>query len=243
MHLHSHPPATSVRARSRTRTTIVAALSTMLATLALTATLTTATAAASGPNGCGPADGIGAFIPNAPLGNDFLEACNSHDICYDSGSSRSVCDNQFKVDLASVCEASPRFGCGFLAWFYGKMVELAGQGAWDRAQAERAERFNDELQDCPDADCEQVVAETYDRDVDELDLPPIEGSGQEDYGDPGSGDTGDAGGYGDYGDYGGSGDDGGDGGSDDYGDGGSGDYGGSGGSGGGRYDPYATEQV
>lgn len=236
MHVHSHRPAASLRARART--TIVAAFSATLATLALAATLTTAPAAAYGPNGCGAADGIGAFIPNAPLGNDFLGACDSHDNCYDSGASRSDCDNQFKSDLASVCEASPRFGCDLLAWLYGKVVEVAGQDAWDRAQDERFERFIQELQGCTDPGCEQAVAESYDSDVDDIDLPPIDSSGNvDDYGDPGYGDTsdpdtGDYGGPGDAGDYGDSGDNG------DYG----GGAGGGGGSGGGHDDPFEVAQ-
>ncbi|HEV7806215.1 MAG TPA: hypothetical protein VGO80_10370 [Solirubrobacteraceae bacterium] len=212
-------------------------MSATLVALALAAALSSAPAAAHGANGCGPGDGIGAFIPNAPLGNDFLGACNNHDNCYDSGSSRSACDDRFAIDLQAVCEAQPRFGCDFFAGLYAKMVQLAGQSAWDRAQDERFERFISDLQGCTDTPCERAVADSYDNDVDTLDLPPIDPSGGDsDHGDPG-GDFGDPvgddggsgdGGGGDFGDSGG--DDGG------SGDGGGGDFGGSGGGDGGSGD-------
>ena len=55
-------------------------------------------------NGCGGAGLLGALIPEKPWGAIFSDACNKHDICYDTcNSDRSNCDREFKEDLRVAC--------------------------------------------------------------------------------------------------------------------------------------------
>ncbi len=62
-------------------------------------------------NGCGPENGFAKYlIPNriGPLRNvNFTQACNNHDICYDTcNSDKSVCDANFFNDLSAACAAA-----------------------------------------------------------------------------------------------------------------------------------------
>ena len=46
------------------------------------------------------------FVPDGPMGYDFLPACRNHDICYGdkSGPSKGQCDNSFLADMMRECE-------------------------------------------------------------------------------------------------------------------------------------------
>jgi hypothetical protein len=103
-------------------------------------------------NGCGPAKGFSHFvIPNkiGPTRNiDFTEACNNHDVCYDTcNSSKSGCDQGFLADMTAACaDAYPgrsrynqymRQACVTDAtlYFYAVSQTSAGTDAYESAQS------------------------------------------------------------------------------------------------------------
>ena len=87
-------------------------------------------------NGCGPE-----CIPvdDNPTGCDdtsFLDACNGHDICYDTcGNDRWTCDQQFYSDMLAVCNQSQcTFDCYDDAFNYYKGVRNLGLIPYRSAQ-------------------------------------------------------------------------------------------------------------
>jgi hypothetical protein len=106
-------------------------------------------------NGCGPAGGLGAVIPNNPTavesagfcqGATFVTACDAHDICYGTCSSsagnKGTCDNNFLTNMNTICRNafpnSPRCLsiCTSKATQYANAVINHGQGAYDDAQSD-----------------------------------------------------------------------------------------------------------
>jgi hypothetical protein len=71
-------------------------------------------APAAAANGCGPA-GLGAAVPDRPLGFDFRAACDGHDACYvtpwhwlaaSPDAARLDCDLAFAADMRDACLAA-----------------------------------------------------------------------------------------------------------------------------------------
>ena len=104
-------------------------------------------------NGCGPAQGfISHIIPNriGPYRNiDFTQACNNHDICYDTCNSvKSTCDRNFLADMTAACTAAysgrgwfaryMRTACTADAYLYYTAVSKTSTGtdAYESAQKE-----------------------------------------------------------------------------------------------------------
>jgi hypothetical protein len=102
-------------------------------------------------NGCGPAKGFSHFIiPNkiGPSRNiDFTQACNNHDICYDTcNSAKSGCDEAFLLDMSTACAAAypgrgtydryMRNACvaDSTLYFYAVSQTDAGTDAYESAQ-------------------------------------------------------------------------------------------------------------
>jgi hypothetical protein len=102
-------------------------------------------------NGCGPANGfLSRIIPNkiGPFRNvDLTQACNNHDICYDTCNSvKSTCDQNFLADLKAACATAypgqgpldryMRAGCTFDAYIYYAAVSQTPTGvdAYESAQ-------------------------------------------------------------------------------------------------------------
>ena len=108
-------------------------------------------------DGCG--SGMNeAFVPDGA----FLPACIQHDICYGTcGTKRATCDNQFKQNLYSICEAleqewrsRPRYDfigdlvhgsglylatCKRIANTYYEVVNLLGETPFEDAQNKACE--------------------------------------------------------------------------------------------------------
>ncbi|MCA8101194.1 phospholipase A2 [Burkholderia contaminans] len=80
-------------------------------------------------NGCGPANGwLKHVIPNAPLGYDFTNACNNHDVCYGSRWGKNSCDNAFERDMMQSCGGSGT--CEAAARGYAEAVRKFGDGPY-----------------------------------------------------------------------------------------------------------------
>jgi hypothetical protein len=102
------------------------------------------------PNGCGPAGGGDALVPDCPilfvfglidLGcGCFTPACTTHDICYGTcGANKDTCDLNFYNDMVDICNSTCIISgvkCRALAWVYYQAVSNFGQGAFDSAQME-----------------------------------------------------------------------------------------------------------
>jgi len=78
------------------------------------------------------------FIPDKPLGFNFLPACIKHDICYDNKKVRDkrACDREFKKNMEDECAKYSwplKQYCQWTAHDYWKAVDLLGQGAFDAA--------------------------------------------------------------------------------------------------------------
>ena len=103
-------------------------------------------------NGCGPEKGFGKYvIPNkiGPYRNvDFTQACNNHDICYDTcNSEKSSCDQGFLSDMTAACAVAypgrgvydryMRHGCELDAYLYYSAVSKTSTGtdAYESAQS------------------------------------------------------------------------------------------------------------
>lgn len=73
-------------------------------------------------------------------GVSFFGACQVHDYCYASGSSKHRCDQDFNAHMGNACQSSGSYmsSCHLLAGAYGKAVETFGQSAYNTAQGERA---------------------------------------------------------------------------------------------------------
>lgn len=88
-------------------------------------------------NGCGT-EKSDKFIPDKPLGFDFTDACNNHDICYSTeGKGKETCDTQFKSDMDQVCENETgikRGICKTVSSIYHISVKKGGGDAYDNAQ-------------------------------------------------------------------------------------------------------------
>lgn len=83
-------------------------------------------------NGCGPANGmVSKIIPNVPLGFNFTNACNRHDVCYGSAIRKWECDAGFERDLAGVCGGSAP--CDAIASLYSNAVKQYGDDAYQAA--------------------------------------------------------------------------------------------------------------
>ncbi len=57
-------------------------------------------------NGCGPknSEAVSKIVGNLRFADEFLPACNSHDICYACHRiDRKACDNAFKNNMKSIC--------------------------------------------------------------------------------------------------------------------------------------------
>jgi hypothetical protein len=109
-----------------------------------------------GFNGCGPAalQGVQFIIPQGYKSASFTDACNGHDVCYDTcNTNKGTCDMGFGESMVQSCtetyqpiisdEADPilkqRFNyeftlCKLAAFRFFNAVSLAGQGAFDSAQ-------------------------------------------------------------------------------------------------------------
>ena len=105
-------------------------------------------------NGCGASGSwIAKITPNKPAGANFKDACDKHDICYDTlGASKQQCDNQFYNNMLSACSAtysdssSVKFkACKKVAGVYVAAVKSGkGKSAFKAAQeaASRAQHSN-----------------------------------------------------------------------------------------------------
>jgi hypothetical protein len=51
-------------------------------------------------NGCGAENGV--KISNIPIGCNYTQACNAHDLCYGSSLSQERCDRRFLRDMLAV---------------------------------------------------------------------------------------------------------------------------------------------
>ncbi len=79
------------------------------------------------------------FVPNTPLGFNFLPACRAHDACYEnpSGGRKQACDQNFLDTMKQECERFPRgqrATCGSLANTYFDAVDRLGGSAFDNAR-------------------------------------------------------------------------------------------------------------
>lgn len=95
-------------------------------------------------NGCGAEGGLSA--PDVIGSASFLQACNTHDICY--GTCNSVkrdCDQAFLQAMEASCrqqyegEPLPRAGCIAVARSYYNAVSLGGSGPYAAAQSNACE--------------------------------------------------------------------------------------------------------
>jgi hypothetical protein len=72
------------------------------------------------------------FVPDSFRTADFTEACQAHDDCYSSSTSRLECDQMFLEDLLNTCAAAPglqpaqRLTCYAIAGIYFIGVRLFG---------------------------------------------------------------------------------------------------------------------
>ena len=83
-------------------------------------------------NGCGPASGwLKHIIPNAPMGFDFTQACNNHDVCYGSRINKGECDRLFRDEMYRQCGGSG--ACKEVANQYANAVEAFGAGPYQEA--------------------------------------------------------------------------------------------------------------
>lgn len=74
-------------------------------------------------------------------GVSFYSACQVHDYCYASGTTRSTCDERFGNSLQGVCSAanvSYQNSCNTLSRIYNGAVFLVGQRPYNAAQADLA---------------------------------------------------------------------------------------------------------
>ena len=100
-------------------------------------------------NGCGPAwFPAGLKVPQGSGIADYEQACNAHDVCYETcNSSQTKCDDDLENQMKSNCRAAyprpasgedeeqPHRGtCLSRAHLYGRAVKRAGQGAYNNAQ-------------------------------------------------------------------------------------------------------------
>ncbi len=98
--------------------------------------------------GCGDAK-TDNFVPDKPLGYDFLPGCKKHDACYGDkkGPSKAICDNDFHENLMITCELyeddAPLFAggsgmqkseCSGIAAIYYQAVHKYGGDAFDAAR-------------------------------------------------------------------------------------------------------------
>ena len=79
------------------------------------------------------------FVPNKPLGFNFLPACQAHDVCYESliGGTKHTCDQNFRDTMMQECSRFPRgqsATCGALANTYFDAVDRLGGPAFDNAR-------------------------------------------------------------------------------------------------------------
>jgi RHS repeat-associated protein len=79
------------------------------------------------------------FVPDRPLGFNFLPACRSHDICYGSknGPTKSECDQQFKRNMEKECSNYSwvkKQACQGIANDYYKAVDWFGNEAFKNAR-------------------------------------------------------------------------------------------------------------
>ncbi|WP_155638289.1 phospholipase A2 [Burkholderia cepacia] len=83
-------------------------------------------------NGCGPAGGwLKHVIPNSPLGYDFTQACNNHDVCYGSRINKGECDRLFRDEMYGQCGGAT--ACREFANQYANAVEAFGAGPYQEA--------------------------------------------------------------------------------------------------------------